>query len=553
MKSRITNSVLEFCLSCLLLIVAFSSDVVIGQTKMFDDFNYESVNDPAITSFNKWSIVTGSNGPPTGALYLKENIAFKADPNLAGNSLITLSTTVDGQSKATTNSRIETSGFDYFEGTYASRVYVSDVPFNYQDANIQTFYTIVSHLLGNDGSVYSELDFEYMASDHWGIAAKQPVMYLTSWNRYIPDPWQAWKRYFAYQESFQGWHDFVVSCTDGVNVKYWIDGEYMGAMATTDSDGTSVYPRSPMQVAFANWIWNYAVGPSTDDRTTTMEVDWVLFVKDQEVSTQQVLSNVNDYRSKGIIRENLNGELAYGNVVQSPYKVVSIPGVFQAEDYDLGGQGLAFNESDNVNEGGEYRNDGVDVEVNGEGGYDVGYVAAGEWLDYTVNVLQDEIYLINARVANGGATTGVFHIEVDGNQVGQTASVANTGGWQVWSNAALGQTTLTTGEHIVTIYFESEGINVDEVEFKIDNVTSTLNTAANSVLNIYPNPVQDQLFISTNQLLKGNVVQILDSEGVIVKTTLVNDQIDVSDLNAGIYSLEVRLGNHIEVESFVKN
>lgn len=536
----------------LLTLVLLNGLVVLGQVKMFDDFNYQSINDPALSSFNKWGIVNGTSGPPEGAYYSRDNITFKPDPNLAGNSLMTLSTTVDGQSKAITNSRIETSGFEYFEGTYASRVYVSDVPFDYQDANIQTFYTIVSHLLGNDGSVYSELDFEYMASDHWGISAKQPVMYLTSWNRYIPDPWQAWKRYFAYQESFQGWHDFVVSCTDGVNVKYWIDGEYMGAMATTDSDGTSVYPRSPMQVAFANWIWNFAVGPSQDDRTTTMEVDWVLFVKDQAVLTEQVLSMVGDYRSGGIIRENLNGDLAYGNVVQSPYKEIAIPGVFQAEDYDLGGQGLAFNESDNINEGGEYRNDGVDVEVNGEGGYDVGYVEAGEWLEYTVDVQQNDTYLIKAKVANGGTDVGVFHLEIEGATIGQSVSVPNTGGWQAWSVVSLGQTQLTQGKHVLRMYFDGAGLNVDEVEFEIDNVMDLQSSENKSGFMIFPNPVKSSLMVSSPQLLAGNTVRIFDTEGQVVKVATLQGEMDVKDLASGVYSLEVRLGNRFVVEQFVK-
>ncbi len=300
------NSTLFFCLTGLLMLGLLSP--AFCQTIMFDDFDYSGVDDPEFSTFNKWQVIDGQNGPPYGAQYSKDNIEFIQDPENANNSLVTLSTTVNGANQESTQARIETQGFEYFEGTYASRVYFTDTPNEYEDANIQTFYTIVSYLHAEDGSKYSELDFEYMASDKWGISPNNPVMYLTAWNRYIADPWQAWKRYSAYDESFEGWHTFIVSCTDGVNVNFWIDGSFMGSMATTDSDGTSVYPRSPMQVAFANWIWNHAVGNSTNDRKSTMKVDWVLFQKDTELTPTQVDDLVNGFRTEGIKRRNLEGE-----------------------------------------------------------------------------------------------------------------------------------------------------------------------------------------------------------------------------------------------------
>ncbi|MFN3405211.1 MAG: carbohydrate-binding protein [Cytophagaceae bacterium] len=279
-----------------------------AQTIMFDDFTYSSVDDPQLSSFNRWSIVNGRSGPPEGAQYNRSNITFINDPSNPSNRLMTLSTTVNGSTKATTHSRIETAGYDYFEGTYAARVFFSDVPFTYKDGNVQTFYTIVSSSLAGDGSRYSEIDFEYLAADKWGIAPDRPVMYMTSWNRYIANPWQAWKRYFYSQRSWAGWHTCVFSCTDGVNVKFWIDGVYYGAMSRTDNDGTSVYPRNPMNISFANWIWNNVVGNSTDNRTTIMQVDWVLFQRNQELSPTQVDNLVASYRSQGLQRRNLAGQ-----------------------------------------------------------------------------------------------------------------------------------------------------------------------------------------------------------------------------------------------------
>ena len=65
--------------------------------------------------------------------------------------------------------------------------------------------------------------------------------------------------------------------------------------------------------------------------------------------------------------------------------------VIQAEDFDQGGEGVAYHDATKGNSGGVYRtNEGVDIEATTDtgAGYDVGNAAAGEWLGYTVNVPQ---------------------------------------------------------------------------------------------------------------------------------------------------------------------
>lgn len=167
-----------------------------GQTIMFDDFTYFGVNDSQLASFNKWSIVDGRSGPPEGAMYSKNNIGFITDPNNASNKLMTVSTTVNGTTKAVTDARIENS-FDYFTGTYAARVYLSDLPNTYSDGNVQTFFTIVNSSLAGDGTKYSELDIvEYLASDKWGLSPNNPVLYTTSYHKYQAVPWKPYKTYF---------------------------------------------------------------------------------------------------------------------------------------------------------------------------------------------------------------------------------------------------------------------------------------------------------------------------------------------------------------------
>ncbi len=597
-----------------------------AQTIMFDDFTYSSATDPQLSAFNKWSIVQGQNGPPEGAMYSRDNIKFITDPANASNKLMTLSTTVNGQTKATTHSRIESS-YEYFEGTYAARVYISDEAFTTKDANIQTFFTIVSSQYAGDGSKYSELDIvEYMAADKWGIDPDKPVMYVTSWHKYVANPWQAWKTYFAPKGSKAGWHTFIATCTDKVNVKYYMDNTYLGSQSVTDSEiqaGLSVYPRSNMQVAFANWIWNNVTGSSTANRTNTMQADWVLFYKDQELNLTQVNALVDGYRNTGLQRRNLAGQTYItgptnqapavsitapannstytapatiniaatatdadgtvskvefyngttllgtdnsapytfnwtnvaagtyiitakatdnGNAVttsaavtvkvnpapipQSPYlgTAWTIPGTIEAENYDLGGQDVAFNDLTAANEGGAYRTDAVDIETTTGGGYNVGYILPGEWLEYTVNVTAGT-YNIDARLA-ATASGKTFRVELDGSTIA-TFTVPNTTAWQTWQTTTINNVSLTAGQKILRIYAIAGDFNIDKLVFTraVVNQPPTVSITAPANNATYTAPAS--VTISANAT---------DSDGSITKVDFYNGTTLLGTDNTSPYS-----------------
>ena len=84
--------------------------------------------------------------------------------------------------------------------------------------------------------------------------------------------------------------------------------------------------------------------------------------------------------------------------------IAQIPGFVQFEEFDSGGQGVSYNESSLLNQGGSsFRNEPVDIESTTGGGYNVGYVTSGEWLEYTINVTQPGIYTV--KVKHASATT----------------------------------------------------------------------------------------------------------------------------------------------------
>jgi len=138
--------------------------------------------------------------------------------------------------------------------------------------------------------------------------------------------------------------------------------------------------------------------------------------------------------------------------VETPFSgtAISVPGTIQAEDFDNGGQGIAYNSPLTSNPGGVFRSTGVGIEASADsgGGYDVGWATAGEWIKYTINVASSGNYNLAARVATVG-NGGAFHIAVDGNSAG-SVSVPNTGGWQSWTTISAGTVYLTAGQHVLS-------------------------------------------------------------------------------------------------------
>src|SRR5678816_4508201 len=57
--------------------------------------------------------------------------------------------------------------------------------------------------------------------------------------------------------------------------------------------------------------------------------------------------------------------------------------------------GSTYNDTTSGNSGGAYRSDNVDLEASADGNNDVGWIAAGEWLNYTVNVASSGSYIVH--------------------------------------------------------------------------------------------------------------------------------------------------------------
>lgn len=201
------------------------------------------------------------------------------------------------------------------------------------------------------------------------------------------------------------------------------------------------------------------------------------------------------YELKAVVFDNDNVSYErYGSFTahnpRSPFKNIKIPGTIQVEDFDKGGDGVTFHDSNSQKEGDAqgYRSDdgGYDI-VQGNGGYVIGYTDNGEWLEYTVNVTKAGYYTYNA-VASSGATGSGFKLSLNTNEgmvdITEDINVPQTGSdWNTYTTLS-GRTLipLDEGKQIIRLTITGSSCNIDKVTFNHIDLDETLN------LNITADP-----------------------------------------------------------------
>ncbi|NCC52981.1 MAG: carbohydrate-binding protein, partial [Spartobacteria bacterium] len=135
----------------------------------------------------------------------------------------------------------------------------------------------------------------------------------------------------------------------------------------------------------------------------------------------------------------------------------SIPCRMEAEEFDKGGPGIAYRDTTAGNAGGAYRaNDHVDIYATDDvgGGYRVYANAAGEWLEYSINVETEGTYDIALRIATP-YDNRALSVWVDGENISGTTMLPNTGGWDAFQTVYITNVLFAAADHIVRINTET--------------------------------------------------------------------------------------------------
>lgn len=237
------------------------------------------------------------------------------------------------------------------------------------------------------------------------------------------------------------------------------------------------------------------------------------------------------------------------NVPQGPYSGTAfpIPGTIQLEEFDKGGNGIAYMDNtpgSAVTPVVYYRTDeDVDIETctDAGGGYNLGYTTAGEWLEYTVNVQSAGNYDLDIRAAASGDGRTVS-FAMDGTTFANNVAIPNTAGWQTWTTVSVKNIPLTAGQKVMRLTIgATDYVNLNFVKFTPTTITG-LEGDENASFSIFPNPFTSEGLHIKKQ---GDFnYRIADISGVVQENGKANgDYVVGKNLAPGVYFISIEHNN----------
>jgi hypothetical protein len=229
------------------------------------------------------------------------------------------------------------------------------------------------------------------------------------------------------------------------------------------------------------------------------------------------------------------------------------PGTIEAEDFNEGGQGIAYWDNTNGNGGSEYRlNESVDISRSRR--YGIVYVTGTEpkeYLNYSFEALHEGIYEIDFVVGTASHDMEEkFYLEFD------QAKTTNPRRYTVvyadiseLLTITVPNIQLTKGTHSMTFY-PSGDLNFDKFIFRYTG--TGIKTMAESSVSISSNLSNGIYQIKTSQT---GVLSISDIHGKLVlkeKINSTNHTIDISKQASGIYILSIQMNNRIYRNKLIK-
>lgn len=147
--------------------------------------------------------------------------------------------------------------------------------------------------------------------------------------------------------------------------------------------------------------------------------------------------------------------------------VMQIPGRIEAEDFKQGGEGTGYHDTTPDNQGGEYRNEGVDIEETSDssGKYNTGWTSRGEWLAYDVEVAVAGQYIFKARV--GSWDKGVeksLSVEVDGAKATGPMNFSVSDKDNGWVTVSSQPVQIAAGKHEIKVVMDADYFRLNYIE-----------------------------------------------------------------------------------------
>jgi hypothetical protein len=234
-------------------------------------------------------------------------------------------------------------------------------------------------------------------------------------------------------------------------------------------------------------------------------------------------------------------------------KPLPIPGRIEAEYYDEGNAGITYLDKTIGNSGGAFRNDNVDIESTKDtsGMYNIGWVTAGEFLTYSIDVKESGVYDFEFRVASGVSTNGEISVLMSDSTIISPLQISSSGDWQTWKSVFVNEVSLPKGINKMKLNFLTNDFNINYINIK------THDPLGLEDVSIFPQPANEYLKItSTNIDFTGKSIEIIDMLGVKILETNSNGktvEIDVKNVKTGIYLLKIQTNNSFKILKWNKN
>jgi hypothetical protein len=119
------------------------------------------------------------------------------------------------------------------------------------------------------------------------------------------------------------------------------------------------------------------------------------------------------------------------------------------------------------------------------GGLNVGWIDAGDWMEYEINVIEAGNYSVSYRMASQSGSSSGVNLLKDGNLV-DSVEVPNTGGWQNWQTVDGGIISLETGEYVLRFEAPAGGLNLNWIKLMPTDqmATGNIGTGVDNSLDV---------------------------------------------------------------------
>lgn len=188
---------------------------------------------------------------------------------------------------------------------------------------------------------------------------------------------------------------------------------------------------------------------------------------------------------------------AKGSGAQPVGRGLKIPGKIEAEDFDEGGEGVAYHWSNKEANQDRYRTDANFIGAGGTG-YNLGWTSGGDWTLYTVTVEQTGYYRMKYNAASGVDAGGSFYF-ADKNDKRITRTCAYPmSGWDDYVVYEMTNIYLEAGEMTLK-WVCGGGVNIDYFDFEFIGTTPEVTAVIPGVIQAEDYDEGGALFHNVNR------------------------------------------------------